>query len=625
MRTLTPPPPPPSDEIAVPAPPQTAAAEPVKVELETKIEPKIEPVSSIVKEEDAVTEKTNQIQALPIDPLLSKYVLSEHYANSIIAVKKNFNLSDAQVNTISDLDRFVFTKELDIESYLAALEDELKDLTDEQRDQLYGQLLAERFVPLGDFLKPTALEVAQTDGLKLPPAKHYRIYFQPLTFSGCATEVATSAGFSLAGGPMRERLRELIMSKLKGVRVDQQVTEMLTRGLDFGGLGLDPKTADKALKAMSDILKRAKVISEDEFAIWLADQARAKQENAEGKVKKIPLTPDEQEIENIQANMPRSNSNSELDKAVETVMGRLTYHPDNEYLAKRLRNVVSSRLRDVRSAIELKQLLMRDSKVGGMGLKEEEADPISKQIETAYGEFHVSISKEEKSKIEVQLEEQKRKIEERRKREAEEHAKWFEEKIRSRKAGEAQKTQIVQDLMGVAKKDKLVETAKFGPLVSPVEKTTAKTDVKPTDKKAMPSTIKVSPATVVLSQAKTMAKPSMDGVVYGGPQLVGLVGELKTFSLAEFRRLGKNPQDSIKKVQEKIETLAQESFEKRSEGVRAFQGSPLQASYMALVGESFRSGKPVVALAEEKRKAGTDTLSPDEIGAIIQLNSALHF
>jgi hypothetical protein len=44
-----------------------------------------------------------------------------------------------------------------------------------------------------------------------------------------------------------------------------------------------------------------------------------------------------------------------------------------------------------------------------------------------------------------------------------------------------------------------------------------------------------------------------------------------------------------------------------------------------LLQASFAAGKPVSALAEEKRKAGEDVPSPEELAAIISLNSKLHF
>lgn len=582
--------------------------------------------------EETVTELPEV--TVELDSAMLEFIFSSRYQASLDTVKRLYNFNDQDTVFISDLDRLVMAGQLDLEGYLVALEDRFAaSLSQAQRDKLYAQLLAERFVPLGDKLSPSAIEVARTEGLTLPPTPHFQLYFKPLTYSGAATEVASMAGFSTLGGPIRERLRELLISKLKGIRTDAQVVEMLGRGLDFGGLGLDKRMADQALLAMNDILKRAKLLSEDEYANWLADEARknaAPAPVASSASSSVPLTEEDQEIARIQSRMPQPliDLSSTLAQAVETTLQRLSYRPTDDYLARRLRNVISSRLRDVRSALELKQLLMRDIKVGGVGLSSTEAEQVAKQIEAAYQEFRTPIAHEEKTKIEQQLEEQKKKVEERRRQEAEEHAKWFEEKIRARKAGEMEKNEAIQGMrrsLSVASlaspidiKEKQAETAKFGPLIP------ASSSVNPFPQ---PQTagVKVSPATFELAQTTSASRPRMDGVTYAGPQLVGLVGELKSLTVPEFRRLSRQPQEAAKKIQQKIETLAQESFEKRIEGIRALQGSPLQEAYMALVGESFRTAKPVGVLAEEKRAAGQDSLSSDEIGAIIQLNSALHF
>ncbi len=582
---------------------------------------------------------------IELSPELFAFLTSARYQQSEVAIKKSFSLTDEQLLIISDLDRLVMSGQLNLEAYLVALEDELgasTKLTDAQRDQLYAQLLADRFVPLGDRLSPTAMEIARSEQLTLPKTAYYQIYSKPLSYSGAVNEVAAMAGFSLVGGPTRERMRELFMGKAKGTRSDAEVRETLMRSQDVNGLGFDAPSADAALRAMTDVLSRTNVLSEDEYAAWLADEAHRK--NVGTGSPRSAGSEDDEEIAKIQAKMQVPVPTTQLEKAIATTYDRLTYHTDDEYLAKRLRNVISSRLRDVRGAVELKQLLMRDGKVGGLGLPAADADAVTKQIEAAYAEFHEGIATEERSKIDAELMAQKRKVEERRQRETEEHAKWFEEKIRARKATESSQAQAFGNLRQAATmvgptspihlKEQKREEERFGTLVT-VQNPGAKASApaaspmrppsSPVPPSPAPASVKVSPATVQLAQTAAQSRPKMDGVSYAGPQLVGLVGELKSISIAEFRRISKRPEDAAKKIQQKIETLSQESFEKRIEGIRAFQSSPLQGMYMALVGESFRTGKPVAALADEVRRAKGDGLSSEEIGAIISLNGALHF
>ncbi|MBU1032823.1 MAG: hypothetical protein ABII13_04155 [Patescibacteria group bacterium] len=571
-----------------------------------------------VAQPTVVTEDTTEEVTVELEPAVMRFVLSDHYTDSVNAVKTNFKLTDEDAMFIDDLDRLVMGGQLDLESYLVALEDEFaQKMKDDERDRMYSQLLSERFVPLGDLIVPTAEEVAKAEGLTLPSTPHYRVYTKPLSYSGVTSEVAETAGVSLTGGPLRERLRALVAGKAKGDVVDAQILETLTRGSDFGGLGLDKAGASKILVAMQDILKRVKVMTEDEYSAWLSRGAEMP--------KKVtrPPTDEEMEIDAIKKEMlpPKPEVKSVSEQAVEATLERITYKPKGDYLIKRMRNAVSSRLRDVRSSIEFKQLLTRSSKVGGLDMSPEDAEQVVKQVETCYQEFHQSVVTEEKRKIEVQLSEQKQKIEDRRKQEAEEHATWFEEKIRARRAGETQAAEVLGKLRKLETKEKTAEEAKFGPMVASSESGSRKLEA---GSKKAPDGIKVSKASAELT--KEVAPISVDVVRQGtGPRLMGLAGELGSITMDEFRRIDKNPEQAAQKLMQKIEILGQESPDKRMEGIKLFKASPLHSTYVSLVGESFRAGKPVFALADEKRKAGENTLSPDEIKAIIQLNSKLKF
>lgn len=629
MQIRQPPPPPPSDELAVPV------AVPVSAPVPTPT-----PIAVASQEKDTEVE---------LGSTLEEFLLSSHYSDSIKSVREEFKLSEEDDLLISDFDRLVLAGQLDLDSYLVAIDDEFgKTWKPEDLKRLEAKLLAERFVPLGDSIKPSAIETAKSVGLVLPFVSHYQIYTKPLTFSGAATEVAATVGFSLMGAT-RERLRELIVSRVKGVRVDSQVLETLSRGADFGGLGLDKGMAEKTLVAMKDILSRATVISEDEYGSWLSREAREKTNVEYGMSNVGGKTEDEKEIESIQAKMQVASTKSatELDSALEATFARVAYRPPSEYLTSRLRNAISSRLRDVRSAEELRQLFRRDTKVGGLSLDQAQSEAIAKTVEESYKEFHDRISTEEKQKIDRQLSDQQRKIEERRRREAEEHAKWYEERVRQRKDEEAkQKTTTEEFRQSFARvpvsplehKERRIELEKYGELVP----APASRMVQPFDGSLLQSPVKterpgvsVSKATVEISKVAVTARPSVDAVRHAAepssagrgasPQLYGLIGELGSLSIAEFRRLAKSPEDAVKKISQKIEILGQESFEKRLEGIRAYQASPFQASYVALVAESFRQARQVAELAEEKRAAGGDALSPDEIAAIVSFNSTLHF
>lgn len=457
----------------------------------------------------------------------------------------------------------------------------------------------------------------------------FRVFLKPLTYGGAASEIANAVGITASGGQIRERLRDLIRSKAKGVRIDAQVKEVLTRQADFGGVGLDPAVADKTIVAMNALLGSVRVMSEEEYADYLAEESQKSQvasrtssvAQSEATHDARLSTPEEAEIEAIKAKnaaVPRMAA-TVLDQAVEAVYSTIAEKPADEYLANRLRHIISSRLRDVRNDIELRQLLERDAKVGGLGMAKDAAAALSGYIEEGYKTFHDQIMTEEKRKLEEQTEDQKRKIEDRKKREAEEHAQWYKEKILARTQTEDAQKQLAERMREslahpMDAREKRAETEKFGELV-PAPAVQA--DAGPV--------IKVSKATAEMAAIPTSMKPKMEDVKVAGPRLTGPIQEIKSLNLGEFRRLAKEPEKAAEKILQKIETLGQESFERRAEGIKAWQESALQGAYMSLVAESFRSGTAVAALSEEKRAKGEDVPSPAELSAVISLNSKLHF
>ncbi|MBU1908261.1 hypothetical protein KKF59_04020, partial [Patescibacteria group bacterium] len=410
-----------------------------------------------------------------LSPLMTRFIMSSFYKDSAGRIQKEFDLKEEDFFFICDLERMVMAGEIDLEAFLVSLEEEFEDkLSDAQRDKLYAKLLAEHFVPLGELVSPTAVEVAQGEGLKLTEIPSYRVYIKPLSYSGAAAEIAKAIGLSLMNDIVRQRMRDLVISQVKGIRKDFEVKDLLMRKTEFGGLGIDSAAAEKALAAIGDILGRAEVLSEEEYEKWLSKESTAKSEKAESAAAEEAKKTEEEKV-SLKTEVPEASKKAmtALEKAVEETFARIEYRPPSDYLVRRLRNAVSSRLRDVRSALEFKLLLTRDSKVGGMKLDDAQADFIAKQVEASYAEFHDAILQEEKGRLEKQIGEQERKIEDRKKREAEERAKWFEEKLRSRKAetkkGEAAFKEMTEagPSAQLMNKERRAENEKFGHLVHP--------------------------------------------------------------------------------------------------------------------------------------------------------------
>lgn len=584
---------------------------------------------------------------------LRNFLLADDFTAVDDTLQKTYNLTPEQKSLLGDKFLDAVFNDTTLPQMLADLKAALvpANVPEVKWKEFEGDFLKTHAWPLRELFGDELTQVMSADGISTSSWPLFRVLMKPLSFSGAASEAASMAGFSLMAPQSRERLRDLLMSKSKGVRTDAQVREVLVRGADFGGLGLDAVAADKAIAAINQLLATAQIMPDEEYANWLAEDNRKKVQAmaASG----VTPPPDDAEIAALKAAMPPPQVTT-LDKAVEEAFNALSDKPADEYLARRLKYVISSRLRDIRTPLELKQLLARDSKVGGLGLPRDRVDALAAQIEDVYKKFHEPIMLEEKSKLDKQLEEQKLKIDERRKHEAEEHAQWYKDKVLARKEEEDQRSKLaaqmrssfdaagkpIPEVHPMDIKEQKTETARFGEMVPAVSAgatpvvPSAPTAGSPPSVAAMAGAplqaarpeVKISKASADLRSAVPAGRPRLDDVAaYGGPQLTGPIRELKNLTLSEFRRLAKDPEIAAQKIMQRIETLGQESFDKRVEGIKAWQTSPLQQAYMQMVAASFAAGKPVAQLAEDKRQAGEDVPSPAELSAIITFNSKLHF
>lgn len=500
----------------------------------------------------------------------------------------------------------------------------------ENQKKIITLLLQKVYWPLRDLFGLELTQYLQELNVSTVGWPPEQVLFQPLSYSGAASEVVNRLGLYSVGRQVRTSLREQIEKFAKGEIVPDQLKEKMIQLPEFGGMGLDPKTADKALNVIQQLAEEVEFISEEDFAEMLAAKTLRPEQGA-GAIKETEE--DEEEIKTIKQAMPEPKRDlTELDHAVLAAWNAIAEKPEDDYLSRRLRNVISSRLRDVRNASELKQLLQRDTKVGGLGLDREQSDKIAAQIEEVYGEYHGKIQQEEKNKLEKQLIQQKHKIEERRKQEAEEHARWYQEKIKARQEAESEKKQIAEALKKgftaqpkhpVDQKAAIEEKKKYGSMVPAAKAASSRIATAPPKSGSAPT----HPPVRVSAQTAKMAERAplrVDGVS-AAPKLQGLTGELGGLTLAQFRRMGKTPQESVQKILSRLDALQAESLEKRISGIRAWQISPVMKMYLSLVAESFKTMRPIAQIAETQRKEGTDTLTQDEIEALIQLNNQLHF
>ncbi len=424
-----------------------------------------------------------------------------------------------------------------------------------------------------------------------------RISLRPMSYGAAVRRIASGARISLLGEEVVRRLREIFISYVKRVRAVEQVQELLHRSISDGGMGWSVDQANAFLKEADAILKQVPVMSEDDYMRWLqqtqreaevADIQKATEaKRASNAAKEVSDALDGDHRPQVTAAM------SLLERGVEETFALVNVPGLDDYLTKRLRNVISTRLRGVRNAVQAREVLERDNKVGGLGQTPEEVARISAVLEQMYNEYHEKIEAEERAKVEGFVEEQEKRIGERKDKDAKDREAWYQQKVQTTALGETGAVGALRAMMQGVR------------MVGP--------------------TCDVAPGGVqVTMQGQTVLPGQVDGV-QGYVRLSSLTEQLQSMDVARFRRLAKTPDEARKKVSQMLNALKQESYDRWVEGIKRWRQSPLQQEYIALVSQAFSEQRPVTEVAEAKRLTNKEGLTPEEVGVVIDLNQEFVF
>jgi len=166
------------------------------------------------------------------------------------------------------------------------------------------------------------------------------------------------------------------------------------------------------------------------------------------------------------------------------------------------------------------------------------------------------------------------------------------------------------------------------------------TKVEPKPAPAVVPSIKATPdqlaewrQEVLAEIAKTSRPPKAKPVpikpklvdVEAPPRTLGPIEELKDMKLIDFRRLGKTAGDVIGKIQAKIQLIGETGIGRRLQAVRAWQASPVYQLYLTLGRESIEQAKSVDSIIATRQADGQETLTLAEFEAIADLNQKLRF
>ncbi|MFA5135038.1 MAG: hypothetical protein WC505_04625 [Patescibacteria group bacterium] len=323
----------------------------------------------------------------------------------------------------------------------------------------------------------------------------------------------------------------------------------------------------------------------------------------------------------------------------------------SEVMSTRFKKVVESRLRELRTAIEAREVLMRPSKVGGLELPAEKADAVVSAVNQKIGRGRPeggTTQHDAMLGMAGQLLEQPQ-------QQAED-----QRTVPSSAAGTM--VQAPPPFIPLPKRApepiEKIEPQPAPPLSTGMvqftpQEPTATPQPAPAQEQPRPQNIPTevapsprgvdeavrAPRSVSAATAKLYREPS-DGMPRRVPiadeddrpklvdikelrKVIGPVEELGEIDLKEFRRLGTNPEEAAAKIAEKIDLLEEESWQQRSEGISAWKQSPLFLRYVSLGQESLTGGITLDEVIQKHVAGGGLNLQKEEFIAINELNSRL--
>lgn len=318
-----------------------------------------------------------------------------------------------------------------------------------------------------------------------------------------------------------------------------------------------------------------------------------------------------------------SQGKIDADSVVNQIIKETGLELPDDIIKNRLKNIVLSFIRDVRSSTEMAIILKRPLKIGGVGLEQVMVDkimeilhkqdqqiqdnslPTKKIVSTEKAKALMKSSAQKLLKAETKVlklitekndpillpeKKEQQLLEE-------------EENIEAEEDIDAKQEEIVQGVEEVIKK---FQPQRVSPLpVSSVESQPIKN-------------------TPVLSRKLEESDKTMVEGISNRPKIYGPSDELRSISLVDWRRWGTS-QEAILKIQGKINLLAEDSLVKKSEGIKAWKESEINKLYIEIGEDSINNGRSIEETINQRQKQGQKTLNQEEFNAVVELNQKLRF
>jgi len=347
---------------------------------------------------------------------------------------------------------------------------------------------------------------------------------------------------------------------------------------------------------------------------------------------------------------------------------------DNEDMHRRFLNIVNLYFRDLRDALETKSKMTMPVASGGMGMSDDETDRVMSVLEMKVGEYHQLMAgkatQNKQQYVAARAEQVTQQAENQTQKEQAALDTMFSKLVVRTGAPapvippaaigpaaipapqpEPSKPKFIQVIAAESKpvESRPVEAApavksvraeepaivaatapppvKLPEILPPLPPAIAKTAVSAKVAEVLKRAAELPPAPEPVAPPPPPPPLQPRAVVADiryVPKLTGPVDELRALALKDFRRLSRDPHEATLKIRDKIDLLADQSFEVKSAGIKAWQDSETNRLYLAMLRSSLE-GKPIMDVIVEKEAKGEPVLSKAEFDAIMELNRKLRF
>jgi len=359
-----------------------------------------------------------------VPPEAVDYLGSEEAVNANLELMKKYELKDQDMEYIFELLWDVIEKRKRPKAIPVELRGHFKRWDDKKVNGLSLDLVGKKLLPLSNMIPGVEEEIKELGG-NVENYPHKKVVAKAVTIGQLTENAIHDLEIKLPDKYLKNRLENILTSKIKGVRDDFETKNRMIRGIKIGGLEMAPSLADEVIQYIDSALKTVKIIDKK--------PASAKPAAKEGSVEKkehvheVPVAiskketgttdaytirpEDIDEIEVEEANVVSTAVLGEYSRIEKEIIKESGISFGNPDMQKNFESIVQARVRDVRDKLETKNILTRAPADGGLGLSPEKSDELIAFIDNKIIPLRQKLAGMEAKEKEERLANQKQKQE----------------------------------------------------------------------------------------------------------------------------------------------------------------------------------------------------------------------